>query len=89
MRRFAIAAPLALLLGVAPAFAQAPAQTPPAAPAPAAAAPAAQAPAPVPPPPAPFPAGAKLAFVDFQRVASESVEGQNSTAKINALVQKK
>jgi outer membrane protein len=41
------------------------------------------------PAPAPFPAGAKLAFIDFQRVAQESVEGQNSTAKINALVTKK
>src|SRR5204862_7141542 len=39
--------------------------------------------------PAPFPAGAKIAFIDFQRVAAESVEGQISTVKINALVTKK
>ena len=80
MTRFATAALLALVLSAAPAFAQAPA---PAAPAPAA--PAAQAPA----APAPFPAGAKIAFIDFQRVAAESVEGQISTVKINALVTKK
>ena len=88
MTRFAIAASLALLLGAAPAFAQAPAPAaPPAAPAQAAPAPAV--PTPAPQPPAPFPAGAKIAFVDFQRVAAESVEGQNSTTKINALVTKK
>jgi outer membrane protein len=90
MRRLVIVVLLALASSAAPAFAQAPATAAPAAPA-------AQAPAqqPVPPPtaapqpPAPFPQGAKIAFVDFQRVAQESVEGQSSTAKINALVQKK
>src|SRR4051812_31794728 len=95
MRRFAIAASLAFVSSAAPAFAQtapaAPApQGAPAAPAPqgapAAAAPAAPAQAPV---QAPFPPGAKIAFVDFQRVAAESAEGQNSTVKINALVTKK
>jgi len=86
MRRFAIAALLALALS-GPTFAQAPAQT---APAPGTAPAAQPAPQPPPPqPPAPFPQGAKIGFVDFQRVAQESVEGQNSTAKINALVQKK
>jgi len=86
MRRFVPAASLAIALSAAPTFAQAPA-TP--------AAPAAQAPAPAPAPatpppaPAPFPAGAKIAFIDFQRVAAESVEGQISTVKINALVTKK
>ena len=93
MRRFAIAASLVLVSSAA--FAQAPApapQTPApavAAPAPAAQAPAPAAPVPAPQPPAPFPQGAKIAFVDFQRVAAESVEGQNSTARINALVNKK
>ena len=90
MRRFVIAASLALVSSAAPAFAQ----TAPAAPAaPAQAtppAPAAQAaPAPRRRAPAPFPPGAKIAFVDFQRVAAESVEGQISTVKINALVTKK
>src|SRR4249919_391430 len=89
MRRFVIAASLALVSSAASAFPQtapaappAPAQgTPPPASAPAQAAPA--------PAPAPFPPGAKIAFVDFQRVAAESVEGQISTVKINALVTKK
>ena len=92
MRRFVIAASLALVSSAAPAFAQtapaapsAPAQAPAGTP-PAAAAQAPPAPAPA---PAPFPPGAKIAFVDFQRVAAESVEGQISTVKINALVQKK
>src|SRR5262245_35870222 len=92
MTRFASVALFALALGVAPAFAQAPAPAAPAAPAPAQTAPAAPqaaAPVPAPQPPAPFPQGAKIAFVDFQRVAAESVEGQNSTSRINALVTKK
>ena len=94
MRRFAIAAPLVFALSGASLLAQAPAPTAPApaqtAPAPAPVAPApAQAGAPAPQPPAPFPQGAKVAFVDFQRVAQESVDGQSSTAKINALVAKK
>src|SRR5262245_56090191 len=89
MKRLAMAALLALALG-APALAQAPAQPTPAPAAPAAQTPAQPAaPAAAPQPPAPFPQGAKIAFVDFQRVAQESVEGQSSTAKINALVQKK
>lgn len=103
MRRFVIAASLTVVLSAASAFAQAPAPAPaqaPAAPAPAApavqAAPAPQAapqaapaPAASPTPPPVFPQGAKVAFIDFQRVAAESVEGQISTVKINALVNKK
>jgi outer membrane protein len=97
MRRFSIFASLALALSATPGFAQAPAQTAPA-PRPSTQAPAQTAPAPrpatpAPPapaqPPAPFPQGAKIAFVDFQRVAQESAEGQASSGKINALVQKK
>src|SRR4249919_3359021 len=86
MRRSVIVAALALVASTVPAFAQT-APTPPAVPG----AQAAQAPAPAPAPaaPAPFPTGAKIAFVDFQRVAAESVEGQISTVKINALVTKK
>ena len=79
MRGFAIAASLALVLSAAPTFAQ----TPPAQP------PAQAAPPPAPQPPAPFPAGAKIAFVDFQRIAQESAEGKSSAQKINALIQKK
>jgi outer membrane protein len=45
--------------------------------------------APAPQPPAPFPQGAKIGFVDIQRVVNESAEGKASSAKVNALVQKK
>ena len=79
MRGFAIAASLALVLRAAPTFAQTPPTQPPAQ----------TAPAPAPQPPAPFPAGAKIAFVDFQRIAQESAEGKSSAQKINALIQKK
>jgi outer membrane protein len=58
-------------------------------------APAPQTPAPAPPaaqpqqPPRPFPEGAKFAYLDVQRVAAESAEGKVSTAKVQALNQKK
>ena len=50
--------------------------------------------APDPGPPAaqqtmPFPAGAKIAFVDIQRIATESAEGKAANAKIAALQQRK
>jgi outer membrane protein len=57
-------------------------------PAPAQPAPAAPAAA-QPQPPRPFPEGAKFATIDIQRVASESNEGKASTAKVQALNQKK
>src|SRR6476620_3303875 len=86
MKGSAIAASLAVMLSAAPVFAQAPAgQAKPAAPAPAQPA-AAQ---PAPPPPAPFPAGAKLAVVNLQQIANLSGEGKISTAKVQALMQKK
>jgi len=80
------------------------AQTPPAPapqPAPAQPAPTQPAPAqpgqtppaqPAPPPtaaPKPFPEGAKIAYINIQRVANESNEGKAATAKVQALVQKK
>lgn len=40
-------------------------------------------------PPSPFPEGAKVAYIDIQRIASESAEGKASTAKVQALNQKK
>jgi outer membrane protein len=40
-------------------------------------------------PPRPFPEGAKWATIDIQRVAAESAEGKSSTAKVQALNQKK
>ncbi len=46
-------------------------------------------PAPVAPLPPPFPAGAKFAYVDLQRVAAESVEGQAANAKVQELSEQK
>jgi outer membrane protein len=60
------------------------AQTPPAA-APAPAAAAAQAPA----PPRPFPEGSKIAYVNVQRIALESAEGQAATKRISTLREEK
>ena len=62
-------------------------QTPPAT-APAAQTPAAQ-PAAQPAPPRPFPEGAKLAYVNVQRIATESSEGQAATKRITALREEK
>lgn len=74
-----------------PTYAQTPpATSKPATPAPATpAAPAPQQPAPTAQPPRPFPEGAKIAFVNVQRIAQESAEGKGFTAKINALREKK
>jgi outer membrane protein len=95
MRGLAVAVALSLVLSAAPTFAQ----TPPAQPAPKPATPTAPAPqqpqqqpapAPVPPQPAkPFPEGAKVAYINIQRIANESAEGKSATAKVQALVQKK
>ena len=77
------AAVLSLMLVAAPTFAQAtqPAQ-------PAAQPPAQTAPPPT-PAPRPFPEGAKVAYIDIQRIANQSAEGKAATAKVQALVQKK
>src|SRR4051812_23653627 len=102
MKGFAIAAPLALMLGAAPVFAQTPApqQPPPAAqpaqpPKPAAPpAPAAQQRKPAAPtavtatPPAPFPVGAKIAFFQPEVVFQNSAEGKAALTRVQALVQK-
>lgn len=92
MRGFVIVASLALVLGAAPAFAQGTGQAQPPQQKPAPTAPAPQAPAATPPapqPPLPFPQGAKIAYVDFQRIASESTDGKASTQKIQDLIKKK
>jgi len=70
---------LAAVILAGPAFAQT--QTPPPA------APAPQTPAPA--APVPFPEGAKIAYVDFQRVASESELGKGAAAKIVEFQKKK
>ncbi len=41
------------------------------------------------PAPKPFPEGAKIAFVDIQRIANESKDGQAATKKVQDLEQKK
>ena len=82
MRGFAIAVSLVLVLGVAPAFGQAPAPARPAQP------PARTAPAPV-PEPVPFPAGSKIAFVNLQQIAALTAEGKASAARVEVLIQKK
>jgi outer membrane protein len=46
-------------------------------------------PAAQPQPPRPFPEGSKFAYIDIQRIAAESAEGKASTAKVQALNQKK
>jgi outer membrane protein len=47
------------------------------------------APAAAPAPPKPFPEGAKIAYVNVQAVASNSVEGKAATAKLDELRKKK
>ncbi len=100
MKGSALVASFALLVSVAPVFAQAPAgqpATPPPAtakpPAPAAGQPAAPAPAPAPAaapqPPAPFPQGAKMGYVNLQMVAQLSNDGKAAAAKVQALTTKK
>jgi outer membrane protein len=65
------------------------AQTPPPAQPPAQPATPAAAPAPKPEAPRPYPEGAKIAYIDIQAVASNSVEGKAATAKLQELEKKK
>ena len=66
-----------------PPLQQTPQQKPPATP------PAAQQPAPTPQPPKPFPEGAKIAYVNIQAIASNSVEGKAASARLDELRKKK
>jgi outer membrane protein len=92
MRGFAIAlctVSLAFVLSAPPTFAQTPpTQAPPAQQPPKTPPPGQVAPPPA-QPPAPFPQGAKIGFVNFQRVVSESTDGKASSTKIQALSKKK
>lgn len=101
MKVSAIAGTLAVCLVVtgAPALAQGaaaaqpprPAQPPPTTPAPGQP-PATATPAPAPAPaqpPAPFPAGAKIAFINPQRIFQESADGKAALTRVTALTQKK
>jgi outer membrane protein len=82
LKRMSVMAALGVAVTVAPAFAQAGAQQPPATP------PAAQQPATPPAAPAPFPEGAKIAFVDVQFIASNSVSGTVARERLEALNKK-
>jgi outer membrane protein len=84
MRALLLATVMSVSLLIAVPYAQTAGQTPapqPAAPAPAA--PAAAAPA------RPVTQATRIGFVNLQRIASESAEGKASTAKVQALTQKK
>jgi outer membrane protein len=82
MRVLLLASVLSLALLAGPVYGQAAAQAP-------------QQPAPAPPaaqaaqPPRPFPEGARIAFVDIQRVVNESAEGKKANARVVALIEKK
>lgn len=97
VKMFVTIVALTMALSAGPAFAQAtpPPQNPPAqppagqtTPPPAGQTPAAPAAA-QPTPPKPFPEGAKIAFIDPQTIASNSVEGKAATARIQELTKKK
>jgi len=82
MRSAVVVAVLSLVLLAGPAAAQTPAPAPVSPTSPAQ-------PAPSPQPPRPFPEGSKVAYLNVQRVASESAEGKASTAKVQALNEQK
>jgi outer membrane protein len=69
--------------------AQPPAKPPATPPATAPATPPAAAPAPKPEAPRPYPEGAKIAYIDIQAVASQSVDGKAATGKLQELEKKK
>ncbi len=91
MKTMTVVAALGLALSAGPAFAQTPATQAPATPAAQQpATPATPAPAPAQPPaPRPFPEGAKIAYIDLQFIASNSVEGKTATTKIQEFTKKK
>lgn len=74
------------VLMVGSALAQTPPATPPASQAPPAAAPA---PKPAAEAPRPYPEGAKIAYVDIQAIAANSVEGKAASGRIQELQKKK
>jgi outer membrane protein len=89
MRSLLLATVMSAALLTAVPYAQTTGQTP-AAPTPATPAPAAPAPAAAPAAaPRPIPDAPRMGFINLQRIASESSEGKASTAKVQALTQKK
>jgi outer membrane protein len=90
LKTMIVIAAVGVALPAGPAIAQTPAgQTPPTTP------PAQQPAAPTPPPaaqapaPRPFPEGAKIAYIDLQFIATNSVEGKAATGKIQEFTKKK
>ena len=93
LKRLIVIGAMAFVLGAGPALAQTPPppQNPPQNP------PAGQTQPPTPPPaltqppavPRPFPEGAKIAYVDLQRIAQNSAEGKSAATKIQALQKQK
>jgi outer membrane protein len=92
LKRMIVIGALALVLAAGPAVAQTPPpptnppQTPPAGQQPPTPPPALTQP---PPAPRPFPEGAKIAYVDLQRIAQNSAEGKAAATKIQALQKQK
>jgi outer membrane protein len=83
---------LTLVLGAGPSYAQTPPPNPPAQPPAGQQQPPATPPAaaqPAPPAPRPFPEGAKIAYVDLQRIAQSSAEGKAAATKIQEYEKKK
>ena len=82
---------LTFVLGAGQAFAQTPPPTNPPAQPPVTQQPPATPPATQPPPPAPrpFPEGAKIAYIDLQRIAQASAEGKAAATKIQEYEKKK
>jgi Skp family chaperone for outer membrane proteins len=91
VKTVALVTTLGLVLGIGAAQAQtAPPPTQPPAQPPATPPAATQKPEPAKPkPPVPFPEGAKLAYVDYQYIASTAEEGKAATTKIQALQKQK
>jgi outer membrane protein len=86
MKALTVAVLAGCVLAAGAAYAQ---QTPPPAQQTPPAAPAAAAPQAAPAPAPKFPEGAKYAFINIQRIASESAEGKSSSSRIEALRAKK
>jgi outer membrane protein len=83
---------LTLVLGAGPSYAQTPPTNPPAQPPAGQQQPPATPPGtaqPAPPAPRPFPEGAKIAYIDLQRIAQASAEGKSAATKIQEYEKKK
>ena len=98
LRRMIVIGALAFVIAAGPAVAQTPPQNPPPPPPtgqkppqnpPIGQTPPPTQPAAQPPAPRPFPEGAKVAYIDLQRIAQSSAEGKAAATKIQALQKQK